>query len=694
MRWTQAIVVLCLAVAAAAAQNTPNAKPSSESSAAQRPKSYDLDAMDKTVDPCEDFYQYACGTWRKNNPIPADQTRWGRFTELNEYNRSMLHDILEKAAATNGSRDPIAQKIGDFYGSCMDEATVNKKGIEPIKSDLDRINAISNKDQLMSTVAHLHDEGARVLFGFGSQPDLHNATMEIAGLFQGGLSLPDRDYYLKPDPKSLETRDKYQAHVAKMFTLMGEDQSTAQQEAKTVLDIETKLAQAAWERTKMRDPKNRDHKMSVAQLEQLAPNFQFKKFFVATGAPSFTEVNVVPPDFFQQINPLIDSVPLKDWKAYLRWHLVHNVAPHLSQPFVDENFDFFEKYLTGRKELPVRWKRCVQLTDQLLGEAVGQPYVQQNFGADGKDRTLKMVQALETALSQDIKDLPWMTPETKKNAEVKLQAITNKIGYPDKWRDYSTVKVVRGDHLGNVQRAVAFESKRQLNKIGKPLDKKEWGMTPPTVNAYYSPPNNDINFPAGILQPPFFDKNVDDAVNFGGIGVVIGHELTHGFDDQGSKYDAVGNLRDWWTATDRAEFDKRTGCVADEYGSFIAVDDMHLNGKLTLGENTADNGGIRIALRAYHNLHPSDAKSGKGNQEAAPQNTGDFTPEQRFFIGFAQIWCENRTPESARVLVLTDPHSPGRYRVNGTLQNNDDFAKAFSCHAGQKMVSQNACRVW
>jgi putative endopeptidase len=699
MRVNQAIAVICLAVTTVAAQSGSTeavqaAKSSSNSTAPQRPKSFDLDAMDKTVSPCEDFYQYACGTWRKDHPIPSDQTRWGRFTELAEYNRSLLHDILEKAAATDGVKDPIEQKIGDFYGSCMDEATVNKKGIEPIKADLDRISAISNKGQLIAAIGHLHTVGVRALFGFGSQPDLHNATMYIAGVIQGGLSLPDRDYYIKSDPKSTETRERYQTHVAKMLTLMGDEAGAAQEEAKTVLDIESKLAQAAWERTKMRDPKNRDHKMPVSQLESLAPNFEFKKFFDAAGAPAFSEVNVVPPDFFQQTNSLIDSVPLNNWKTYLRWHLVHSVAATLSQPFVDENFDFYDKYLNGRKELPVRWKRCVQLTDQLLGEALGQPYVQQTFGADGKQRTLKMVQALEAALSQDIKELPWMTSGTKKNAEVKLQAITNKIGYPDKWRDYSSVNITRGDLLGNVQHATVFEEKRQLNKIGKPLDKKEWGMTPPTVNAYYSAANNDINFPAGILQPPFFDKSVDDAVNFGGIGVVIGHELTHGFDDQGSKFDAVGNLRDWWTVTDRTEFDKRTGCVADEYSSFLAVDDMHLNGRLTLGENTADNGGVRIALRAYHNLNGSQTAKGKGDQEAEAQKNGGFTPEQRFFIGFAQIWCENRTPESARVLVLTDPHSPGRYRVNGTLQNNEDFAKAFSCHAGQKMVSQNACRVW
>jgi predicted metalloendopeptidase len=679
---------------AASKQNTHTATTkspqSTDTKAPVPPKSFDVEAMDKTVDPCEDFYEYSCGSWRKNNPIPSDQSRWGRFNELAEYNRSVLHDILEKAASGGSKRNPIQQKIGDMYGSCMDEETVNKKGATPLKPELDRIAAISNKDQLVETIAYLHSFGVPALFGFSSQPDLHNASIEIAGVSQGGLGLPDRDYYINDDAKSKETREKYLAHVGKMFQLLGDDETTSKKEAQTVMDIETRLAQAAMERVKMRDPKNRDHKMKVSELETLAPNFGFQRFFTATGAPSFTEVNVVPPDFFQQVNGAIDTVPVDDWKTYLRWHTVHAAAPTLSQPFVDENFDFFGRTLSGQKEIQTRWKRCVTMTDQLLGEALGQPYVKETFGADGKQRMLKMVNALEAALSDDIQSLPWMTPETKKQAEVKLKAITNKIGYPDQWRDYSTVNIVRGDLLGDVQRARAFETKRRLNKIGKPLDKKEWGMTPPTVNAYYNAAENDINFPAGILQPPFFDKTEDDAVNFGGIGVVIGHELTHGFDDQGSKFDPTGNLTNWWTETDRQEFEKRTGCVADEYSSFVAVDDLHLNGRLTLGENTADNGGIRIALAALRKAMAQDA----AKKNAASQKKDGFTPEQRFFLGFAQIWCENRTPESARLLAKTDSHSPGEYRVKGTVQNDEDFAKAFNCKAGQKMVSANACRVW
>lgn len=696
------VVALLLSTVIAVAQDTgSDQKKSGKASASastekpvSRPKSFDLSAMDKTANPCEDFYQYACGNWRKNNPIPADQSRWGRFNELAEYNRQILHQILEKAAANDPKRDAVTKQIGDFYASCMDESKANSLGSAPLKPVLDRIAAISNKDQLIDTVAYLNSKapqagpGSSVLFTFGSNPDLHDASKEIANVFQGGLGLPDRDYYINQDAKSQETRTKYLEHLTRVFHLLGDDDATAQKEAQAVMSIETQLAQAAFDRVKMRDPKNRDHKMSVSELANLAPNFEFQRYFQATGAPSFTEVNVIPPDFFQKVNGALDSVPLADWKAYLRWHAARGSAAYLSNDFVQENFSFFGRYLSGQQELQPRWKRCVQVTDRLLGENLGRPYVNETFGTEGKQRMLRMVNGLEQALGQDIQQLDWMSDATRQQAGAKLKAITNKIGYPDKWRDYSSVKVVRGDLLGNVQRASTFDRQYNINKIGKPLDKKEWTMTPPTVNAYYNPAENDINFPAGILQPPFFDRTEDDATNFGGIGVVIGHELTHGFDDQGSKFDGDGNLKNWWTEADRKEFDKRTGCIADEYSSFVAVDDVHLNGRLTLGENTADNGGVKVALMALHNELAQNK-----NNPAAKKKDG-FTPEQRFFLGFAQVWCENRSDESARLLAKTDPHSPGQYRVQGPLQNNPDFAKAFGCKPGQKMVSENACHVW
>src|ERR1700743_3265406 len=454
------------------AAKTAAAAPASEDKTVARPKSFDLSAMDKTVDPCDNFYQYACGTWRKNNPIPSDQSRWGRFNELADYNRQFLHNILEKAAANDPKRTPVMQKVGDMYESCMDVKKIDAAGITPLKPALARIAAIQDKAQLMSTIAYLHSQGVGILFGFGSNADLHNASMIVANVSQGGLGLPDRDYYLDDKPKSKETREKYLEHVAKMLVLLGDKEDAAKKEAQSIMDIETKLAEAAMTRVQIRDPKNRDHKMKVSELETLAPNFHFDKFFVEAGAPAFTEVNVVSPDFFQKINGVIDSVSVDDWKTYLRWHLVRNAAPELSEPFVKENFAFFGQYLNGQKEIQVRWKRCVQTTDRLLGEALGQPYVNETFGKEGKERMLRMVNALEASLGEDIQGLDWMTPETKKQAIVKLKAITNKIGYPDTWRDYSSVKVVRGDFLGNVERARTFDTQRVLSKIGKPLDKK------------------------------------------------------------------------------------------------------------------------------------------------------------------------------------------------------------------------------
>jgi predicted metalloendopeptidase len=662
-------------------------KPASDSAAVERPRSFDLSAIDRTIDPCTDFYEYACGSWRKNNPIPPDQSRWGRFNQLTEYNRQVLRDILEKAA-TASDRTPVIQKIGDYYHSCIEEDEVNGKDFDPIKSDLAHIASIETRSQLIDTLSYLQSKDVKAVFAFSSQPDLHDASMEIAGIHQGGLGLPDRDYYLKDDAKSKETREKYLAHVVRMFTLIGDDETTANREAARVMNIETKLAAASLDRVKMRDPKNRDHKMKVSELTALAPNLEFQHFFSTSNVPAFSEVNVVPPDFFQQVNSAIRTIPLSDWKSYLRWQTVHAAAAMLSERFVREDFDFFGRYLSGQQELQPRWKRCVRFTDELLGEALGQPYVTETFGSQGRQRMLRMVDSLEKALGADIQDLPWMTADTKKQAEIKLKAITNKIGYPDHWRDYGSVDIRPNDLLGNTERAREFEVHRERNKIGRPVDKSEWEMSPPTVNAYYQAAQNDINFPAGILQPPFFDQIQDDAVNYGGIGVVIGHELTHGFDDQGSKFDAQGNLRNWWTDKDRLEFEQRTTCIADQYSSFVAVDDLRLNGRLTLGENTADNGGLRVALAAL-NRERAEKPDSRENQLMA-----GFTPEQRYFLGYAQIWCENRSPESSRLLATIDPHSPGRYRVNGAVQNNEDFAHAFKCKAGQPMVKVNACRVW
>jgi putative endopeptidase len=649
--------------------------------------SHSLDTIDKSADSCTDFYQYACGNWLKTAQIPSDQNRWGTFTELNERNLAINRGILEKAAVDNPGRDAIDQKIGDYYSSCMDEKTVNEKGLAPLKPELDRIAAVKDKPALMEAIARVQLLGPNPLFSVGSAPDLHNADQVIAYIDQGGLSLPDRDYYLKDDAKMTEARKHLVEYVTQVFTLARRTPQQANDAAQSILRIETALAKASMDRTLRRDPNNRDHKMKLEEAVALAPEFSLDRFFATVGTPPFSELNVVNPDFFKQVNGVLESERLEAWKTYLSWHLLDAASPWLSEPFVEANFKM-QQALTGQAEIKPRWKRCVSSTDGALGEALGQRYVEQTFGAEGKRRMLKMVDALEKSLDEDIRTLPWMTEETKKQAKVKLEAIRNKIGYPDVWRDYTRLKIVRGDLMGNFLHASEFEARRQIAKIGKPLDRKEWNMTPPTVNAYYSPPRNEIVFPAGILQPPFFDKQMDDAVNFGGIGVVIGHELTHGFDDQGRKFDPQGNLRDWWTPEDGKEFEQRASCVANEYSNFVAVDDLKLNGKLTLGENTADNGGARIALMALKRFIAEDPSN------KAAQTIDGYTPEQRFFLGFGRVWCEKRRPQFSRMLVSVDPHSPGKYRVNGVLQNMPEFQNAWGCKAGQPMVSEKACRVW
>jgi len=643
----------------------------------------DLKSIDPAVNPCQNFYLYACGGWMKANPIPPQYSRWGRFNELAERNQEVLREILDDSAR-HLDRSLIDQKIGTFYSSCMNESGVDKAGYTPIKSALERIQAIPEKAELAFELARLHNQGVDAFFRFNSTPDSDNARMTIANVDQSGLGLPDRSYYL--EAKDGETREKYLAHISSMFQLIGIPQPDADARAKTVLAIETSLAKASLDRTARRNPHLLHNKMTALQLSALAPSFSFKRYFEGTNAPVFDSLNVAVPDFFKNFSALIDSSSLDDLKNYLTWHYLNNYAAELSKPFVDADFDFYQRFLNGAKELLPRWKRCVQLTDRSLGDAVGQKYVEKAFPGQSKERTRQLVSIIEKEMAADIDSLTWMSAATKEQALAKLKGVTNKIGYPEKWKDYSTVSVIDNNLIVDVRNAREFEIQRSLNKIGKAVDRAEFNMTPPTVNAYYNPLQNNINFPAGILQPPFYSVNADMAVNFGGIGAVIGHELTHGFDDQGRQFDADGNLRDWWTAKDNDEFKKRADCIANEYSGFSPVEGVNLNGRLTLGENGADNAGIRLAFMALI--------SGIEDGSIHKEKLDGFTPQQRFFLGYAQIWCQNQRPEAVKNLVRTDPHSPGEFRVDGVVQNMPEFSSAFSCSEGQPMVSANACRVW
>ena len=670
-------VVVCCAVLTVFAGSATRA-------AGDAPWGFSLSNMDKTCKPCDDFYQFAMGGWMKANPIPAEYPTWGTFTELRDKNLAGMRTILESASNSKAAAGSNEQKIGDFYASCMDTSAIEGAGLKPLAAELAEVEAIQDRKGLDSEIARLHRRSNNVAFGFGSVPDFKNSSQMIAVAHQGGLGMPDRDYYLREDDHSKQLREGYVKHVAKMFELTGDAPDKAASEAKTVMALETSLAKASRTRVELRDPEKNYNKMTLAELKSLTPDWSWTGYMQAVGSPSAAEINIGQPDFFKELDRQLSGTPLGDWKVYLRWHVIHNAAPALSDAFVQENFEFYGKQLSGTKELQPRWKRCAQSVNQNLGEALGEVYVQKYFPPEAKARAKEMVNNLIAALRSDIPTLSWMGPDTKKQALDKLQAFNVKIGYPDKWRDYSKLSIDRGSYLANVRRSDEFEENRDLAKIGKPVDRSEWGMTPPTVNAYYNATFNEIVFPAGILQPPFYDPKADDAVNYGGMGAVIGHEISHGFDDRGSQFDGQGNLRNWWTADDRKNFDERGQCIVDQFNSYEVEPGLHQNGKLVLGESIGDLGGLSIAYAAYE-------KSIEGKR---PKDIDGFTPEQRFFLGWAQVWGSNQRMEAARLQTNTDPHPLGRFRGNGPISNLEVFAKAFGCKKGDAMVREKSCKIW
>jgi putative endopeptidase len=645
----------------------------------------DLASMDRSADPCVDFYQYACGGWIANNPIPADQSGWSVYAKLADENQQFLWGLLDTTARTGSTRTPAEQKIGDYFASCMDEGAIDAAGSTPLRPELDTIGRVATTRDLARYLGaqQLATKGD-LTFGFGSNQDFADSTQVIAFADAGGLGLPDRDYYLKSDRRSIDLRRKYVAHVGRMFELIGESRSRAGADARTVMAIETALARASLSLVDRRDPYKLFHKMTRRELDRLTPSFRWGDFLDAQGIGNVAVFNITEPAFFKALDRLLLNQPLAAWQTYLRWHVTSSRAPFLSKPFVDADFDFYARTLEGVAEQQPRWKKCVQWVDEDLGEALGQVFVAKTFSAETRSKTFQMTTLIEAAMADEIRQLQWMSAPTKQRALEKLAAIVNKIGYPEHWRDYSALTIERGEFVGNVRRATVFESRRQLAKIGKPVDRTEWSMTPPAVNASYSPQLNDMTFPAGVLQPPLYDPKMDDAPNYGNTGTTIGHELTHGFDDEGRQFDAHGNLKDWWTKADADGFIERLQCVQDQYAQYIVIDDIHINSKLTSGEDVADIGGTLLAYLAW--------KAVTTNQRLEPRD--GFTPQQRFFIGFAQWACSADRPERARLLAATNPHSPGKYRINGVVVNIPEFAQAFQCKAGQPMVGVHVCRVW
>jgi putative endopeptidase len=687
--------------ALATAQTTtpaPAAATAPAAKAAERPATefpytpgLDVHAMDRSADPCVDFYQYACGGWMKNNPIPADQARWSVYGKLAQDNRRYLWGILEDLSKRQDGRSASQQKIGDYFGACMDERAIETRGAAPLKPYFDQIAGLRSNRDLPRVLAKLHlalaDQG--LYFGFGSSQDYGDSSRVIAFAVAGGLGLPDRDSYLKTDQRAKDIRVKYVAHIANTFKLLGDSPEQAQRQAARVLETETALAKASLSRVDKRDPYKLFHKVDAKGLQALTPGFDWQAYLDEVGQGKQKTFNVTEPAFFKALGQLWKSDDVESTRTYLRWHVARSMSPALASNFDDEHFDFFSKTLRGVQQQPPRWKRCVALVDRQLGEALGQEFVGRAFSPELKAKSLHMTRQIEDAMKKDIESLDWMSSDTKKKAQEKLAAIVNKIGYPDQWRDYSAYDVKAGDFAGNVVRGNIFEQQRDLAKIGKPLDRSEWGMTPPTVNAYFNPQMNDINFPAGVLQPPLFDPKMDDAPNYGNTGGTIGHELTHAFDDEGRQFDAKGNLKDWWTKKDAKAYEERAQCIVDQYAQYTVVDDIKINSKLTLGEDIADLGGIILGWMAW-----KEEMASMPDKAQAQSLRDGLTPEQRFFVGNAQWACENDRPENLRVTAMTDPHSPGRFRVNGLVVNLPQFQQAFQCKAGQPMVKEKRCRVW